>query len=987
MRKLPGFSAVLVLAAFGLPALHAPALAQQAAADAVQPAPLSQLLAEVDIPFEKFTLANGLTVVVHEDRKAPVVAVSVWYDVGSKHEPAGKTGFAHLFEHLMYNGSENAPGDFFEPLQDAGATDFNGTTSTDRTNYFETVPTGALELALMLESDRMGHLLGAVTQEKLDNQRGVVQNEKRQGDNQPYGLLRYEIFENLFPKGHRYHHSTIGSMDDLNSASLEDVQKWFRDHYGPNNAVLVLAGDIDTASARPLVEKWFGDIAAGPEVVHPEITVPTLAEPKEVVTTDQIATTRLYRMWITPDMRSPESVLLSLGASVLGGLSSSRLDNELVRRDPVAVSVVSGLSQLEDAGFFMVYADVRPGQDPVEVGAKLDAEIARLVQGGPTADELQRAKTTMMAGTIQGLEAVGGFGGKAVVLAEGELYTGDPAFFRTQLEQIAAATPEAVTASLQTWLSRPVFKLEMRPGARTGGGENRGGAVIDGAGGDLAAEQALNQLALAYYCGQPQCGLEQLSTLTAVDRSQLPPIAETPELDFPEIERATLSNGIEVYFARRDAVPTVSMALAFDAGYAADPKDALGTQALMVQSMDEGTRTLDSIAFAEAQERLGASISAGFDADWSYAQLTALSPNLAPSVELLADFVRNPAFKPEDVERVRAQQLNRINSELSVPAGIASRVIQPLLYGPDHPYGIPSPLGDPQAVAAVSSDDLAAFHRQWFRPDNARILVVGDTTLAELVPQLERSLGDWQAPQGPRPSKDFGAMIPAPQPRVVLVDRPNSPQSVISAGRVLDLKGTEDLVGLLGANEVFGGNFLSRINMNLRETKGWSYGVRSTVGTVRDRVAFTISAPVQADRTGDSIAELRRDLTDLVSSKGVTPVELQRLVNGNVRELPGQFETSGAVLTGLMNIVKYERPFDYYEQLADKYRAFTAADLDTIARDNFVEDQLVFVVVGDAAVVRPQLESLGLPVEVRSVESIVGSAAAPAPAPSPAPTQ
>lgn len=961
---LPFTALILTGYATAAAAQAAPA-ATTAPAPQAEPAPLSELVRAIDIPYETFTLDNGLTVVVHEDRKAPVVAVSVWYDVGSKHEPKGKTGFAHLFEHLMFNGSENAPGDFFEPLQDAGATDFNGTTNPDRTNYFQTVPTGALELALFLESDRMGHLLGAVTQEKLDNQRGVVQNEKRQGDNQPFGLLRYEIFENLFPKGHPYHHSTIGSMEDLNNATLEDVHAWFRDHYGPNNAVLVLAGDIDTATARELVDKWFGDIPSGPAVVHPEVTVPTLPEPKQVVTTDLIPTTRIYRMWTTPDTRSPEATLLALGGSVLGGLSSSRLDNEMVRRNPVAVSVSAGISQLEDAGIFLAQADVRPGEDAAAVAAKLDEQIAEFLRTGPTADELQRAKTTLAASVIRQLESTGGFGGKAPVLAEGQLYAGDPGFYRTQLEQIAAATPEQVTAALRKWLQRPVFELEFQPGPRTAGGENRGGAFT-------AAD--LDSMAMAYYCGQPDCNLDALSTFTAVDRSEAPSIAETPELDFPDIERATLSNGMEVYFARRDAVPVVSLALAFDAGVAADPKSALGTQALMVQSMDEGTKTLDSIAFAEAQERLGASVSAGFDADWSYAQLSALSPNLAPSVELLADFVRNPAFNQSDVDRVRAQQLNQINAELTTPASIASRALTPLLFGNEHPYGSPSPLGDPQVVAQLTPEDLAAFHRTWFRPDNARIIAVGNTTLAELLPLLERSFADWQPPQAPAPEKNFDAPLPTPQQRIVLIDRPNSPQSVITAGMVLDAMGTDDTIGLTGANEVFGGSFLSRINMNLRETKGWSYGVRSGIGMGRDRLSFTISAPVQADRTGDSIVELRRELDEYLTGRGVTPVELQRFVNGNVRELPGQFETSSAVLSGIMNIIKYERPADYYEELADKYRSFTAEQLDQIAREHFDGEKLVFVVVGDASVVQPQLETLGLPVEVRTVESLTAAA-------------
>ncbi|OBX19144.1 peptidase M16 [Erythrobacter sp. QSSC1-22B] len=931
-----------------------------------EPAPLSDLVAEVDLPFEKFTLDNGLTVVVHEDRKAPLVGVSVWYDVGSKHEPAGKTGFAHLFEHLMFNGTENAPADWFEYIQQMGGTDVNGTTSPDRTNYFQTVPTGALDRILMLESDRMGHLLDAVTQEKLDNQRGVVQNEKRQGDNSPFGLLRYEIFENLFPKGHRYHHSTIGSMGDLNDASMADVQSWFRDHYGPNNAVLVLAGDIDTATARAKVEQWFGDIPAGPEVVHPDVTVPTLPADKTRVTTDNISTTRLFRMWTVPGSNSPAAVPLNLASAVLGGLSSSRLDNALVREDPVAVSVSTFNYSLEDAGVFVVQADVKPGVDPAEVAAKLDAQIAEFLATGPTADELERAKVSTMAGVILGLESVGGFGGKAPQLAAGELYMGDPGQVEKELAAMAAATPEEVHALARTWLSRPVFNLVFNPGERTEGGENRGGAVT---GSNPEGPASLADLTQANYCKPEVCDLEALAVFAQADRSTLPEIGTLVDLDFPDIERATLSNGMEVYFARRDAVPTVSVMVEFDAGRAAETRSDLGTQRLMLATMDEGTQRLNSTEFAIAQERLAADISAGANADWTTFSLSGLSPNLAPSLELLAEFIRQPGFRTADIERKRAQLLNALTAELKEPNQIADRALRRTLYG-DHPYGLPSSgLGKADRLQALTAADLQGFHDRWLRPDNARIYVVGDTTLAEATGLLEASFGDWQAPAGGSPERGYDAAIPEPRQRIVLLDRPNSPQSIIYGGLVLDARGeTDDLTRLSASNEALSGGFLSRINMNLRETKGWSYGAGGGVGTVLDRVFYGVRAPVQADRTADSIVEVQREIDEFVATRGVQPNELERIINSNMRELPGQFETAGDVLSGLVTIVRYNRDDDYYEGLAETYRNLNAADLDTIARQNFVEDDIVYVVVGDASVVRPQLEALDLDVEEIALE-------------------
>jgi zinc protease len=940
-----------------------PAFAKAKAAD---PAPIADLVKAVDIPYEAFTLDNGLRVIVHEDRKAPVVAVSVWYRVGSKHEPKGKTGFAHLFEHLMFNGSENAPNDFFEPLQQVGATDFNGTTNVDRTNYFETVPTGALDLALFLESDRMGHLLGAVTQEKLDNQRGVVQNEKRQGDNNPYGLLRYEIFENLFPKGHPYHHSTIGSMADLNSASLDDVKKWFTDNYGPNNAVLVLAGDIDVPTAKAKVQQWFGDIPRGTQVQAPATSVPTLPAPLAKEVKDLIPTPRVYRMWAIPGLNDAEAVPLQMATAVLGGLSSSRLDNAMVRTDPVAVSVGAFAQTFEDAGLLIVQADVKPGTDVDTVGKKLDAEIAKFLANGPTADELQRAAASYLGGTIAGLEAVGGFGGKAVALAEGALYSNDPAYYKVELDRMAKATPEQVTAAARKWMSRPAFSLTYTPGERTEGGENRGGAVTAGKATEAVAPDRYWNPALGDI--GPDTGIGDASFVA--DRSQFPAVAELKALDFPDIERAKLKNGMEVVFARRATVPTVNVAVSFDAGYAADPHSALGTQSLMLSLMDEGTTNLNSIAFAEAKERLGAQIDASANADETVFSLFALKPNLAASLSLLADYIRNPAFDAKELERVRAQQLNRLKAELNNPNAIASRLIAPMLYGADHPYGIPpSGLGDAKSVEAATRDQLAAFHATWIRPDNARIFVVGDTTLAEVKKQLDASLGQWKAPATAKPTKNFDIAIPAPKPRIVLFDRPKSPQSVILAGKVLDAKGGDSLEVLRSANDIFGGNFLSRFNTNLRETKGWSYGVRSRVSGETDRLSWVAVAPVQADRTGDSIKELQSDLKSFLADKGVTKEELERTVNGSVRELPGSFETSTDVLAGLRNIVKFGRPDNYYETLPAIYEAMTAAEIDAAARKALSTDDLVYVVVGDAAVVKPQLDGLGLPVETATLDN------------------
>ncbi|GLT00891.1 zinc protease [Sphingobium jiangsuense] len=943
----------------------APAMAQVAA---------STLVDKVDIPYSEFTLKNGLRVIVHTDRKAPIVAVSVWYNVGSKHEPLGKTGFAHLFEHLMFNGSENAPGDFFEPLQQVGATDFNGTTWFDRTNYFQTVPTSALEVALFLESDRMGHLLGAVTQEKLDNQRGVVQNEKRQGDNQPYGMVEYAQLAGLLPPDHPYGHSTIGSMADLDKASLADVKQWFTDHYGPNNAIIVLAGDIDAPTAKKLVTKYFGDIPRGKAVASVKVDIPTLAARKDQVLKDRVATTRLYRWWTVPGLNDPDNAPLAVGASVLGGLASSRLDNILVKDEQLAVRVTASLQDFAQLGFFEVTADVKPGVDPAVLSKRLDEILADYVAKGPTEDEVKRVAMTDVSGRIGGMEQVGGFSGKATVLAESALYSGRPDDYKKKMAAIASATPEKVRAAMGKWLTRPVFALSVVPGERD--------AYEEAGAGTAAAERSgIVSVPARYLDEGEQPALHRPSA--AVDRSKLPEVGTFPEVDFPTVETATLSNGIKVHFARRDTVPTLRLAISFDAGKAADPRDRQGTQALMLAMLKEGTRTRNSIQIAEEQERLGASISVGASQDRTVVGLYALTPNIGPSLDLLADIVLNPAFDAKELERVRAAQLAQIAQERTQPGSMAARALIPILYGPDHPYGIAaSGSGDPDVVKALSSNDLAAFHRRWIRADTAEIFAVGDMNLDQLKKELEARFAAWPMTRDMPGRKNFDAAPPAPQPRIVLVNRPQSPQSFIFGGMVLKGKGGDDLVDLISANDIMSGDFLSRTNMDLRETKGWSYGVRGSIDRNRESVAYLLSAPVQADKTGASIAALREQITTFLTTKGVTPEELHRTTNGSIRELPGSFETSGAVLGEMQRDALLGRPFDYVETLADRYRAQTAQKLDQTARGMIDPAKMTWVVVGDSRIVLPQLKDLGLPVTV-----VADEAAAPPPAATAAATQ
>jgi predicted Zn-dependent peptidase len=786
-----------------------------------------------------------------------------------------------------------------------------------------------------MESDRMGHLLGAVTQDVLDNQRSVVQNEKRQGDSQPGGLMQYELFATLFPAGHPYHHTSIGSMADLDAASLADVKQWFQAKYGPNNAVLVIAGDVTAAEARPLVEKYFGDIGRGPVNRPAAASVPTLPAAKSLVMKDAVATTVIQRFWTVPGLLDEQLAALDIGGSVLGGLSSSRLDRIMVRDEKIAVGVTAGLTPLQRAGIFSVTASVRPGVDPALVSKRLDEVVAEFLAQGPTADEVQRAVMIEVSARVRGLEQVGGFGGKAVTLAEGQTYAGDTDFYKETLASYAAITPAAVRTAMQKWLRRPPLTITLAPGERE--------AYTDAA---AAAKPRPEPVRAAATGSRP-----------------IPPVGQLSDLDFPTIQHSRLQNGVEVRFVQRTAVPVTHAALVFDAGDSADAADKRGLAAMTMGLIDEGTAKLSSQAFAEAEERLGANASVSNSADRSYAMLNALSPNLAPSLDLLADVVRNPAFAPAEIERVKAQALTGIAQTLKDPTRVAGRLLPSVLFGASHPYGGP-PGGDPKAIGAFTRDDLMRFHQSWIRPDNVKIFIVSNLPLDEVQPLLEARFGNWSPPALPKGNKRFVAppRRPASQ-RILLINRPGAPQSSIVGAQLIPVDPRGDLVPINAANEALGGGFLSRLNLDLRERKGWSYGVSGSQRLLANGASYVVSAPVQADRTGDALAALNAQMGGFLSTNGMTSEELSRAVVSSINELPGQFETGGSVISAMMSMDLLGRPDNYYETLPGRYRALTTATADQAIRGAIDPKGFTWIVVGDAAKIRPQLDKLGIPVE------------------------
>jgi zinc protease len=882
------------------------------------PLPVAAQTAEIpEIAFTKFELDNGLTLIVHEDRKAPIVAVNVWYHVGSKNERPGKTGFAHLFEHLMFNGSENYNDDYFKVLEPLGATDLNGTTNNDRTNYFQNVPTSALDVALWMESDRMGHLTGAIDQAKLDEQRGVVQNEKRQGENNPYGQVFNRIFENTYPAGHPYSWSVIGSMDDLDAASLEDVHGWFETYYGAANAVIVLAGDIDPETARDKVERYFGDIPSGPPVTTQDVWIAPRSGEHRMSMQDRVPQARVYKVWNVPEWGSQEAIELGLFAEVLASGKNSRLFRRLVYEDQIASDVNATVFERELGSLFLTIATALPGQDLSAVEAAMDEEIERLLREGPTADELALAQTQVRAGFVRGVERIGGFGGKSDVLASNEVYAGDPEFYRTRLERVAAARPEAVLRTANDWLDDGAFVLEVHP--------YREGQLV----------------------------------ASTVDRSRVPEPGEPPVADFPEVERSTLSNGLEIVLARRDAVPVVNLQLHVDAGYAADAFGTPGTANLAMSMLDEGTESRDALQIDEDLRRLGATLFSGSNVDVSTVSMSSLSENLAPSLALLADVVMSPAFPEADFQRLRQQVLAGIQQESVNPVAMALRVMPKLMYGDGHPYSLPlTGSGTTESVGALTVADLRRFHETWFKPNNAKLLVVGNTTMAEMRRLVEDAFDDWE--RGSVPDKALPEVAHQDGQAVYIMDRPDALQSVIFAGHVAPPRSDPDDLAISTMNGVLGGEFSARINMNLREDKGWSYGAQSLVFDARGQRPFLVLAPVQSDRTTESVQELISELQGIVGERPVTEEELDRTIRSRTLTLPGSWETNGAVLGSIAEIERFDLPEDYFDTLAGRIRGMTTEQLDAAARRVVQPDRVIWVVVGDKESIEEGLRGLGL---------------------------
>ena len=870
-----------------------------------------------DIKYTKFVLSNGLTVLVHEDHKAPIVAVNTWYHVGSKNEKPGKTGFAHLFEHLMFSGSDDFNHTYINAMEKVGATNLNGTTNNDRTNYFENVPTSMLDYALFAESDRMGHLLGVLDQKKLDLQRGVVQNEKRVGENQPYGVTEQILTENTYPVGHPYSWTVIGSMQDLDAASMSDVQEWFKTYYGPNNVTVVIAGDITPEVAREKVEKYYGEIPAGPPIAKQLTWIAKRTGTHRGWVQDRVPQARLYRVWNVPEFGSTEEPLLDLAAEVLGQGKTSLLYKRLVYKDQIATSATADDDTNEIGGQFSLTLTATPGGDLGKVEKEADEELQSFLKNGPSAAELQLAKTQILGRYARIVERIGGFGGKSDLLAHCQAFRGNPDCYKDYLQWVKAATPASVRKAAVEWLSDGDYVLEVQPYPTT------------------------------------------FKTDAKIDRSSEPAPGSPMSLNLPALQKTTLSNGLKVVLAERHSAPVVNFTLMVQSGYSADPTDATGTASFEQRMLEEGTPTRDSLKIGEELESLSANFSAGAGLDYSLVNLNTLKSTLDRSLDIYADLILHPAFPQKEFLRLQKERIAGIQREKVTPQAMGLRVLPTLIYGKGHPYAVPfTGTGTEASVKNMTREDLVKFHQTWFKPNNATLLVVGDTSLAEIKPKLEKLLASWKP--GDVPTRSVPKVAAPAKDVVYLINRPGSGQSVIFGAQLAPPQSDPDAIPLQLVNSIFGGKFSSRINMNLREDKHWSYGVRTILPAARGQRPYISISPVQTDKTKESMVELVKEYNGIVSSKPITPEELKDEQNDSTLALPGTFETVQQLSGAYGNILQFGLPEDYYNTFTQKALALTPEVANETAKKYIQPDHLVWVVVGDMSKVEAGIRELNL---------------------------
>ncbi|HMI31897.1 MAG TPA: pitrilysin family protein [Candidatus Limnocylindrales bacterium] len=887
---------------------------------------------QVKLEFEKYTLPNGLEVVLHEDHQLPIVAVNIWYHAGPANERAGQTGFAHLFEHLMFQSSGHVPEDsYFKYLEAAGASFVNGSTDFDRTNYLEDLPSNQLELALWLESDRMGFLLDRLDAPSFANQQDVVRNERRQSvENAPYGLVEEELYHQLFPKTHPYYASVIGSHEDIQNAKLDDVREFFKRYYVPNNATLVIAGDLDKVKTKALVTKYFGSIPKGQAIPAIEATTPPITQERRSKVTDKIELPRVFMGWITSPIFKPGDAEAGLAADILGGGKASRLYKSLVYDKQIAQDVNASMQSLALGSVFEIVATAKPGHTAEELEAAIDAEIQSLAASGPTPTELAASQNSTYSGIVSSVERIGGFGGVADRINMYNQFTNDPGYLNKDLARYAAVTPDGVKKFTAEQLAK----------------EHR--VVVYGLPGEKVIPPAPPTPAAP---PKSEAKVESKEPW----RNTIPSAGPTTMVKLPMAKRFSLPNGLTVLLVESHRLPVVAGTLVLRSGSAQDPQTLPGLAGFTATMLDEGTQKRDALAIANELHGLGASLSTGSSVDGSTIACRSLKGTAAATMAILSDVAQHPSFPEKDIERVRDDRVTNLLQQRDSPNQTASRIMWNCLYGPTHPYGHIS-LGTSEALKKISRDDMVRFYQAYFTPQNAALVFVGDLTESEARKLATDALGSWTGPPTETPRPPQGTMISS---RVVIVDKPGMPQTSLRVVQLGLMRSDPDFERMDLANTILGGLFSSRINMNLREEHGYTYGAFSLLSENRGQGPFLIGTSVRTDVTGASIDEILKEVHGMVE-KPVTADELRMAKESTIRTLPANFQTTGATAGTIATLYLYDLPPDYYQTLPGRISAIQAADVQAVSKKYLAPDRMLVIAVGDRSKIEPQITKLNL---------------------------
>jgi len=898
------------------------------------------------IAYETYTLPNGLKVITHEDHRLPLVAVDLWYHVGPLNERPGRTGFAHLFEHMMFEGSEHVGEKaHIKYVQGAGATDVNGTTDFDRTNYFETLPANQLELGLWLESDRMGFLMEGLNRDLLKNQRDVVRNERRQGEGRPYEVASEQLFHLLYPKGHPYYGSVIGSHADIEAARIADIRDFHQQFYTPNNASIAIAGDFDPKQLKELLTKYFGPIPAGPAVEAVNVVTPPITAQKRATVTDTVKLGQIQIAWLTPAAFTPGSYDISADMFALGESKASRLDEALVLKTQVAQSVSCFDDPLKLTGMAGCDIIAKPGVKLEDLEKTFWEELAKLQATGPTEEEVEAAKAGTLTGKITGLQRLGGFGGVADTLDSYNQYTGDPGYLPKDVAAEEAITIASAKAAAVKYLTKDsAVVVYCVPGKK----------VLDDVPQSPADTDANVKITNPY---TPEFEAAQNW------RKEVPKAGPPVSVHLPVPQTFTLANGLKVYVVEQRSLPILSASLVTRAGSENNTVAKAGLASLTAQTMGEATATLDHTALAQAQERIGTSISVGASMDGTTTGMTVLSDNAPKGMHLFADVIEHPAFSPDDLDRLRKQRLISIQQETDNVQAMASRVGPKLVYG-DSPYGI-SATGTTESVTGITRDDVTRFYANHYGPADSALVLTGDITVPQAKKIAEEYFGKWTG--GDTAYRTIASEPTLPPTHVVIVDKPGAPQTALFAYGAGVPASSPDLQALQVMNYTLGSAFASRINMNLREVHGYTYGARSGYNFYRSGGPFYAGGLVRTDVTGPAAKELMGEITRFPSAPS-TEAELKEAKDARVQSLPGQFETTDSIAGSMGSIFLYDRPLDYYATLPAKYRAVTADDVARVAKEDLHPGHLIIVAAGDRAKIEQQLKDANLgPVEVRDI--------------------